>query len=61
MLRHDFKRSAVGPIFEDDDSRFVATFSCHLGHIYSDQKVKRSKLPKYLQTHKSHDLIGQYN
>ena len=35
--------------FEDDESRFVFTFSCHLRHVvYSDQKVKTSKIPSTL-------------
>ena len=34
--------------FEEDKSCFVVRFLCHLGHVvYLDQKVKRSKLPKY--------------
>ena len=52
-----FKRSK----FEDNESCFVITFSCHLGYMYVVYSGQRSKLPKYLQSHKSHDLIGQYN
>ena len=52
-----FKRSK----FEDNESCFVITFSCHLGYMYVVYSGQRSKLPKYLQSHKSQDLIGQYN
>ena len=66
-MRHDFNQSDLHisnavQYFEDDESGFVVTFSCYLGHVvYLDKNVKRSKLPKYLQSHKSHDLIGQNN
>ena len=31
--------------FEDDESHFVVTFSCHLSLVvYSDQKVKMSEI-----------------
>ena len=31
--------------FEDDESCFVVTFSCHLGHVvYSDLKVKTAEI-----------------
>ena len=35
-------------IIEDNESRFVAKVSFHLGHVvFLDQKVKTSKRPKY--------------
>ena len=35
-----FKHSA-----DDDESRFVVSLSCHLGHVvYSDKKVKASEI-----------------
>ena len=61
ILHHDFDQSdsVFYSVFEDDESSFVFTLhSCHLGHVvYSGQKVKASEI----LSHKSHDLIGQYN
>ena len=40
-------------VIEDDESRYVDTFLFHLGHVvYLDKGVKRSKFPKFLQSHK---------
>ena len=34
--------------FKDDESRFVVTFSYHLGHGH-DQKVKTSEIPSVVE------------
>ena len=57
-LCHDFEQSDSVycrqiSVFEDDETRFVDTFSCHQGQVvYLETNVKKSKFPKFLQSHK---------